>query len=73
MSAAPAFMRVRNTPVHESSPALSRGRGARWFALPLALALSGCASLDFEATLARTNQDTARFSQGAVALAQTPA
>ena len=73
MSAAPAFMRVRNTPVHESSPALSRGRGARWFALPLALVLSGCASLDFEATLARTNQDTARFTQGAVALAQTSA
>ena len=73
MSAAPAFMRVRNTPVHESSPTLSRGRGARWFALPLALVLSGCASLDFEATLARTNQDTARFTQGAVALAQTPA
>jgi len=46
---------------------------ARWFAVPLALVLSGCASLDFEATLARTNQDTASFTQSALALAQTPA
>lgn len=52
---------------------------ARWRVLPLTLAmaiasaLSGCASLDFDATLARTNQDTASFTNGALALAQTPA
>jgi outer membrane protein TolC len=52
-------------------------QSARLQALPLCLALavsvSGCASLDFDATLARTNQDTAGFTQGALALAQTPA
>jgi len=37
------------------------------------VALAGCASLDFEATLARTNQDTASFTRGALALAQTDA
>lgn len=48
---------------------------ARWLALQLtlAIAVSGCASLDFDATLARTNQETASFTNGALALAQTPA
>ncbi len=73
MSAAPSFMRVRSTPHHESASTFSNRCGARWLALPLALVLSGCASLDFEATLARTNQDTASFTQSALALAQTPA
>jgi outer membrane protein TolC len=58
--------------------AIQRTRqSARLQALPLCLALavsiSGCASLDFDATLARTNQDTASFTQSALALAQTPA
>lgn len=37
------------------------------------LALSGCASVDFEATLARTNQEIKPFTQGSLELAQTPA
>ncbi len=55
------------------SAAMRSRRDAWWFAVPLALALSGCASLDFDATLARTNQDTASFTQGALRVAQTPA
>jgi hypothetical protein len=56
--------------------AIQRTRqSARLRALPLCLALvlSGCASLDFEASLARTNQETSSFTQGALALAQSPA
>ena len=68
-----SYMRVRSAPVHESASTFSSRRGAQWFVVPLALVLSGCAGLDFEATLARTNQDTASFTDGAVALAQTPA
>ncbi|MDH4478281.1 MAG: TolC family protein [Rhodoferax sp.] len=37
------------------------------------LALSGCATLDFDASLARTNQDTTGFTQGGLVLAQTAA
>jgi len=40
-------------------------------ALYLLAVLSGCASVDFEHSLARTNQDAARFTQGNLQLAQT--
>jgi len=46
---------------------------ARLLLLAGVLALTACASLDFGATLARTNQDTASFTQGTLALAQTAA
>jgi outer membrane protein TolC len=46
---------------------------ARLLLLAGVLALTACASLDFGATVARTNQDTASFTQGTLALAQTAA
>ncbi len=56
-----------------SAPALPMGAMGRVLLLVGALALTGCASLDFEATLARTNQDAASLTQGSLALAQTTA
>ncbi len=46
---------------------------ARALLLSLVLALAGCASVDFDATLARTNEDLGGFTQGALGLAHTTA
>lgn len=48
-------------------------RATRVLLLLGALALSACASLDFDAAVARTNQDAASLTQGSLALAQTAA
>ena len=46
---------------------------ARLLLLVGVLALTACASLDFDAAVARTNQDAASLTQGSLALAQTAA
>jgi outer membrane protein TolC len=59
---------------HSLSPTLSTNL-ARWFAGGVCATaftlLTGCASVNFEQTLAKTNQETAAFTQGALSLAQT--
>jgi hypothetical protein len=56
-----------------SAHAFPLGVAGRVLLVVCALALAGCASLDFEAALARTNQDAASLTQGSLVLAQTAA